>query len=70
MGQVRSAFFGNEIQRLQRGEDEVKIWIRFDRFSRSSIQTLDDMKIITPNGTRIPLIEIASYEIKEIISFI
>ena len=64
MGQVRSAFFGNEIQRLQRGEDEVKIWIRFDRFSRSSIQTLDDMKIITPNGTRIPLIEIASYEIK------
>ena len=64
MGQVRSAFFGNEVQRLQRGEDEVKIWIRFDRFSRSSIQTLDDMKIITPNGTRIPLIEIASYEIK------
>ena len=64
MGQVRSAFFGNEVQRLQRGEDEVKIWIRFDKISRSSIQTLDDMKIITPSGNRIPLREIASYDIK------
>ena len=49
MGQVRSAFFGSEVQRLQRGEDEVKIWIRFDKISRSSIQSLDDMKIITPS---------------------
>ena len=64
MGQVRSAFFGSEVQRLQRGEDEVKIWIRFDKISRSSIQTLDDMKIISPSGNRIPLREIASYEIK------
>ena len=64
MSQVRSAFFGNEVQRLQRGEDEVKIWIRFDKVSRSSIMTLDDMKIITPAGSRIPLREIASYEIK------
>ncbi len=64
MGQVRSAFFGNEVQRLQRGKDEVKIWIRFDKVSRSSIQSLDDMKIITPVGSRIPLREIASYEIK------
>tara|TARA_B100000945_G_scaffold56481_1_gene41606 strand:+ start:1 stop:1410 length:1410 start_codon:yes stop_codon:yes gene_type:complete len=64
MSQVRSAFFGSEVQRLQRGEDEVKIWIRFDKISRSSIQTLDDMKIITPSGNRIPLREIASYEIK------
>jgi multidrug efflux pump subunit AcrB len=64
MGQVRSAFFGNEVQRLQRGEDEIKIWIRFDKISRSSIQSLDDMKIITPSGNRIPLREIASYEIK------
>ena len=64
MSQVRFAFFGNEVQRLQRGEDEVKIWIRFDKISRSSITTLDDMKIITPTGSRIPLREIASYEIK------
>ena len=64
MGQVRSAFFGNEVQRLQRGDDEVKIWVRFDKFSRSSIQTLEDMKIITPYGDRVPLKEIAKYEIK------
>ena len=64
MSQVRSAFFGSEVQRLQRGDDEVKIWIRFDKISRSSIQTLDDMKIITPSGNRVPLREIASYEIK------
>ena len=67
MSQVRFAFFGNEVQRLQRGEDEVKIWIRFDKISRSSITTLDDMKIITPTGSRIPLREIQAMRLKEVI---
>lgn len=63
MIQVRSAFFGAQAQRFQRGQDEIRVWVRYDRADRSSINNLDDMRILTPNGERVPLKEIASYEI-------
>ena len=37
MGQVRSAFFGTQAQRFQRGQDEIRVWVRYDRENRSSI---------------------------------
>ena len=64
MKQVRSAFFGAEAQRFQRGEDEIKVWVRYDRNSRSLISKLEEMRILAPNGARVPLNEIASYQIE------
>ncbi len=64
MNQVRSGFFGLQAQRFQRGQDEIRVWVRYDRGNRESINDLDDMRIVTPNGDRVPLGEIASYEIK------
>ena len=64
MSQVRAGFFGSQAQRFQRGQDEIRVWIRYDRERRSSIKNLDDMRILVPNGNRVPLKEIASYEIK------
>ena len=63
MGQVRAGFFGIQAQRFQRGQDEVKIWVRYTKENRSTIKNLDDMWINTPSGNRIPFSEIASYEI-------
>lgn len=63
MNQVRSGFFGFQAQRFQRGEDEIKIWVRYDRKDRSSIKNLDDMHLVTPSGARVPLSEVATYEI-------
>ena len=63
MSQVRSGFFGAQVQRLQRGQDEIKIWVRYNKEDRSSIKNLDDMWIITPTASRVPFSEIASYEI-------
>ncbi len=63
MSQVRNGFFGFQAQRFQRGQDEIKVWVRYTKENRSSIKNLDDMRIITPNGARIPLSEIATYEI-------
>ena len=63
MNQVRSGFFGSQAQRFQRGQDEIKVWVRYDREDRSSIKNLDDMWISTPTGDRIPFSEIATYEI-------
>lgn len=63
MNQVRAGFFGTQAQRFQRGQDEIRVWVRYDRENRSSITDLDEMRIVTPNGSRIPLKEIATYTI-------
>ncbi len=63
IGQVRSGFFGFQAQRFQRRRDEIRVWVRYDRDARSSIKNLDDMRIVSPTGQRVPLSEIAEYEI-------
>ena len=64
MSQVRSGFFGAAVQRFQRGRDEIRVWVRYDKSNRSSITDLDKMRIITPTDNRVPLSEIASYTIE------
>jgi multidrug efflux pump subunit AcrB len=64
MTQVRSAFFGIQAQRFQRGQDEIRVWVRYDKENRSSINDLDEMRIITPSGQRVALKDIASYSIE------
>ncbi|WP_204346796.1 efflux RND transporter permease subunit [Psychroserpens algicola] len=63
MAQVRSGFFGAQAQRFQRGQDEIRVWVRYDKNNRSSINDLDDMRIVTPSGERVTLKDIASYSI-------
>jgi multidrug efflux pump subunit AcrB len=64
MAQIRSGFFGLQAQRFQRGQDEIRVWVRYDRSNRESINDLDEMRIKAPNGQRVPFGEIADYEIK------
>lgn len=63
MAQVRAGFFGQSVQRFQRGRDEIRVWVRYNKEERSSIKFLDDMRIVTASRERIPLSEIADYEI-------
>ncbi|MDT0691450.1 efflux RND transporter permease subunit [Salegentibacter sp. F188] len=63
MRQIRNGFFGTQAQRFQRGQDEIRVWVRYNRENRSSINDLDDMRIVTPSGDRVPFDEIANYEI-------
>lgn len=58
LGQVRSAFFGQEIQRLQVGSDEVKVWVRYPLSNRRKLTDLHRMQVVAPNGNRYPLIEL------------
>ncbi|TKG94275.1 efflux RND transporter permease subunit [Puteibacter caeruleilacunae] len=62
--QVRSGFFGKEVQRLQRGIDEVRVWVRYEKHERSSVGDLEMMRIRTNNGGEFYLKDIAeiSYE--------
>lgn len=73
MRQLRNGFFGTEAQRFQRGKDEIRVWVRYDLENRSSIRDLDDMRVITPTGLRVPFNEIGTYSIvrgTESISFL
>jgi multidrug efflux pump subunit AcrB len=63
ISQVRSGFFGFQVQRFQRRRDEIRVWVRYKRDERSSIKNLDDMRIVSPSGRRVPLSEIAEYKI-------
>tara|TARA_A100001037_G_scaffold110832_2_gene101164 strand:- start:1930 stop:5103 length:3174 start_codon:yes stop_codon:yes gene_type:complete len=61
--QVRSAFYGKEAQRMQRGQDDVRVMVRFPESERSSIGNLEDMYIRTPNGTEVPFYSVARFEL-------
>ncbi len=60
--QVRDAFFGNEVQRLQRGRDEVKVMVRFPKDDRRTLESLETMKIRTPSGDEVPLLQVVTLE--------
>ena len=60
LSQVRQGFFGAEAQRIQRGEDEVRVWVRYDTQSRSDINDLTTMRIRSSTGQSIPLGELAT----------
>jgi multidrug efflux pump subunit AcrB len=65
LNQVRGGFFGSQAQRILRGVDEVKIYVRYDMADRSSIDDLRNMRIRTSDGREFPLEEIATFEIKQ-----
>lgn len=64
LNQVRQGFFGTEVQRLQRGRDEVRVWVRYDEEDRSDVTQLSAMRIRFPDGRSFPLSEIADVEMK------
>jgi multidrug efflux pump subunit AcrB len=68
--QVRAGFYGMEVQRIQRGQDEVKVMVRFPKDERDSVGYLDHMRIRTPGGGRVPFHSVAEVELTESPTFI
>jgi multidrug efflux pump subunit AcrB len=57
--QIRDSFYGNEVQRVQRGRDEVKIMVRYPAEDRRHLDSLESMKLRTRDGIEVPLPEVA-----------
>ena len=53
--QVRHAYFGDEVERLQRGRNEVKVMVRYPREERQSLDNLTAMPVQLPDGQQAPL---------------
>jgi multidrug efflux pump subunit AcrB len=62
--QIRQGFFGQEVQRLIKGRDEIKIWLRYPFSDRNSIEDIENTRIKTDLGQEFPLKELADYSIK------
>lgn len=59
-GQVRQAVFGFEVQRVQRGREEVRVMVRYPFEARKSIETLEQMMIRVGPGQEVPLWQVAN----------
>ena len=57
--QLRGNFFGQEVQRIQRGREELKVMVRYPDAQRRSVQNLYDARIRLADGTQIPLSTVA-----------
>lgn len=60
--QVRQALYGEEVQSIQRGRDEVDVMLRYPANDRTELAALEDMRIRTAQGSEIPFLEVATVE--------
>ncbi|RMH03273.1 MAG: efflux RND transporter permease subunit [Planctomycetota bacterium] len=57
--QVRQAFYGEEAQSIQRGRDEVKVWVRYPLADRRTLASLADLRLRLPGGAELPFSRVA-----------
>jgi len=60
--QVRRGFFGEEVQRIQRGREEIRVYVRYPESTRASLEALDNFQVVLPNGSRAPLLTVARFQ--------
>jgi len=60
--QVRQAFYGEEVQRLQRGRDELRVMVRYPAEQRRSLGDIENMYIRAPDGRELPFRQVAAVE--------
>ena len=61
--QVRQAFYGDEVQRIQRGRDEIKVFLRYPKNERVSLNNLEQMNVRVGNNIEVPLGQVAQGEL-------
>jgi len=66
--QVRQAFFGQEVQRLPRNGEDVRVMVRYPLAARESIDSLNDLRIRGVNGVEVPLYSVADVSFAEGVS--
>jgi multidrug efflux pump subunit AcrB len=60
--QVRQAYFGEEVQRLPRDGDDVRVYVRYPRDDRRTLESLGSFRVRTTDGREVPLAAIATWE--------
>lgn len=59
--QVRQAYFGEEVQRLPRDGEDVRVMVRLPLAARTNLDSLDNLRIRTADGRELPLTQVANF---------
>ncbi|MGV6801536.1 MAG: efflux RND transporter permease subunit [bacterium] len=57
--QVAQAYYGQEVQRLPRGGDDIRVMLRLPRQMRENVDSLNTFRIRTADGREVPLATVA-----------
>lgn len=60
--QLGDGYGGLELQRFQRGVDEIKVFLRFPQQNRDSLSDLLNQRVQLPGGQWVPLLSVAELE--------
>ncbi len=68
--QVGLSFYGGEVQRVLREGDEIKVMVRYPRYTREQLSSLKQTRVTTPAGEEVMLGDIAELFEKPGLSYI
>jgi multidrug efflux pump subunit AcrB len=57
--QASYGLYGLEAQRIVRDSEEIRVMVRYPEQERDSLGTISDLLITTPDGSKVPLMEVA-----------
>ena len=60
--QLRQAYYGEEVQRLPRDGEDVRVMVRLPLAARSDLDSLNSLKLRTADGREIPVTQVADFE--------
>ena len=59
--QLRQAYFGEEVQRLPRDGEDVRVMVRLPKEARTSLDSIDNLRVRTADGREIPIKQVAEF---------
>lgn len=63
-GQVRAAFLGTTVSEIQVGQESYEVTVQLDPEDIDSLQDLENFRVYTAKGTRIPLTSVVDFKQK------
>ncbi|MCB9962973.1 MAG: efflux RND transporter permease subunit [Hyphomonas sp.] len=59
--QLRQAYYGEEVQRLPRDGEDVRVMVRLPEAARENLDSLGSLRVRTVDGREIPVTEVANF---------
>ena len=62
--QIRQAFYGEEVQRIPRDGEDIRVMVRYPEAERRAIANINSMYIRTSDGREVPFSTVATYRVE------
>ena len=62
--QIRQAFYGEEVQRIPRDGEDIRVMVRYPESERRAIANINSMYIRTSDGREVPFSTVAAYRVE------